>query len=581
MEITLKYERDYKLTPTQQVFVDRGIPLEEIEHYLNTTDDDINSWKDLKNMQLAVETYLKHIDKKSKILIQVDSDVDGFTSAALLYNFTKENFPGADLSYQVHENKAHGLEVTDDILQNKYDLVIVPDAGSNEYEIHAELKELNIDCIVLDHHDCDKESEDAIIVNNQLSPDYENKALSGVGVVWQFCLAIGDLAADPIVVHADNYLDLVSLGLVADMMDLRSFETRRLIDKGLEIMNDGNKPFQNTFLAEFVIKQSYSLGSSVTPIGISFYIAPFINSTVRVGTLEERIGLFEAMLEEKANEMVPSTKRGAKGEMEKFSIEAARIATNVKNRQKREEDKGAIAFAEHVNEEYLNKNSIIVLDTGGTVVKDLNGLIANQMQSKFQRPALVISRKDGFVSGSGRGYESNVMTDFRQFINESGLAEYAEGHAQAFGVKFTEENFQQFIEYANANLDYAGAFKEYEADFIMEGPEIDSELVLELAKLKNFWGKGMEEPLIAFRNVPISTSDKFAMANNALKLLAKDVPCIKFRAGEGAFEELAPNEYTISLVDIVGKTNLNEFNGRTSGQIFITEYEIVDTKINF
>lgn len=581
MEITLKYERDYKLTPTQQVFVDRGIPLEEIEHYLNTTDDDINSWKDLKNMQLAVETYLKHIDNKSKILIQVDSDVDGFTSAALLYNFTKENFPEADLSYQVHENKAHGLEVTDDILQNKYDLVIVPDAGSNEYEIHAELKELNIDCIVLDHHDCDKESEDAIIVNNQLSPDYENKALSGVGVVWQFCRAIGDLAADPIVVHADHYLDLVSLGLVADMMDLRSFETRRLIDKGLEIMNDGNKPFQNTFLAEFVIKQSYSLGSSVTPIGMAFYIAPFINSTVRVGTLEERIGLFEAMLEEKANEMVPSTKRGAKGEMEKFSIEAARIATNVKNRQKREEDKGAIAFAEHVNEEYLNKNSIIVLDTGGTVVKDLNGLIANQMQSKFQRPALVISRKDGFVSGSGRGYESNVMTDFRQFINESGLAEYAEGHAQAFGVKFTEENFQQFIEYANANLDYAGAFKEYEADFIMEGPEIDSELVLELAKLKNFWGKGMEEPLIAFRNVPISTSDKFAMANNTLKLMAKDVPCIKFRAGEGAFEELAPNEYTISLVDIVGKTNLNEFNGRTSGQIFVTEYEIVDTKMNF
>ena len=213
MEITLKYERDYKLTPTQQVFVDRGIPLEEIEHYLNTTDDDINSWKDLKNMQLAVETYLKHIDNKSKILIQVDSDVDGFTSAALLYNFTKENFPEADLSYQVHENKAHGLEVTDDILQNKYDLVIVPDAGSNEYEIHAELKELNIDCIVLDHHDCDKESEDAIIVNNQLSPDYENKALSGVGVVWQFCRAIGDLAADPIVVHADHYLDLVSLGL--------------------------------------------------------------------------------------------------------------------------------------------------------------------------------------------------------------------------------------------------------------------------------------------------------------------------------------------------------------------------------
>lgn len=581
MEIKLKYERDFKLTPTQQVFVDRGIPLEQIEHYMNTTDDDIQSWEDLENIKAARDIFIKHLRNKGKILIQVDSDVDGFTSAAHLYNFTKSNFPDANIEYQVHEEKKHGLEMTNDILTNKYDLIIVPDAGSNEYEKHKTLKDLNIDCIILDHHDCDLESEDAIVVNNQLSPNYKNKALSGVGVVWQFCRAIESADKGTGATTADQYLDLVALGLVADMMDLRSFETRRLIDKGLEIMNDGNVKGQNTFLAEFIIKQNFSLGSSVTPIGISFYIAPFINSTVRVGSLEERIGLFEALLEDKASLMIPSQKRGAKGEMERFSVEAARVASNVKNRQKTQEDKGAIAFGKHVNDEYLKENSIIVLDTGGTVVKDLNGLIANQMQSKFRRPALVISKQDGFVMGSGRGYESNVMSDFRAFINESGLAEYAEGHAQAFGVKFTEENFEKFIKYCNDNLDYGNSYKEYEVDFIMDNDEVDADLVLELASLKRFWGKGVEEPVLAFTNIRIDQQSKILMKSNTLKLMAKDVPCIKFRAPEGAFEELAPNAYTISIVDIIGKTNLNEYNGRSSGQIFIEEYEIKGTKTNF
>lgn len=366
------------------------------------------------------------------------------------------------------------------------------------------------------------------------------------------------------------------------MMDLRSFETRRLIDKGLEIMNRGDIVGQNTFISEFVKKQSFSLGSSVTPIGLAFYVAPFINAVVRVGTLEERIMLFEAMLEDKANTMIVSNKRGAKGELERFCIEAARIISNVKNRQKTEETKGAIAFGKHVNQEYLENNSIVILDTGGTVVKDLNGLIANQMQSKYQRPSLVISKEDGFVRGSGRGYESNVMSDFRGFINESGFAEYAEGHAQAFGVEFTEENFEKFIEYANKKLDYKNSFKEYEADFIIDEADLNADLILEIAMLKRFWGKGIEEPLIAITNVKIDQHKKILMKSNTLKLMAGgDVPCIKFRAPEGAFEELAPNEYTVSIVDIIGKTNLNEYNGRSSGQLFIEEYNIKDTKMNF
>ena len=444
------------------------------------------------------------------------------------------------------------------------------------------LKELGIDCLVLDHHDAPYESEDALVVNNQLSKNYKNKDLSGVGVVWQLCRAMDAYSIRPLSKFADDYLDLVAVGLVADMMDLRSFETRRLVDKGLKIMNNSFGQKGNIFLKEIAEKQAYSLGDEVTPIGIAFYVAPLINAVVRVGTHEERIATFECFLDEIANEPLPSTKRGAKeGDTEIRVTQGVRIAGNIRNRQKREQDKGAETFGQHINQEYLDNNSLIVLDTGGTVIKDLNGLIANQMQSKFKRPSLVISEVDGFIQGSGRGYETSVMKDFKSYINDSGYAEFAEGHPNAFGVKFTKENFKKFIEYTNSDLDYGDSHKEYDVDFIIDYEDLDSDMILNIANLKKYWGTGLDESYIIFKNVRISQSDKTLMKSNALKLMAKDIPCIKFRAPDGAFEELAPNEYTDSIIDIVGKPNLNVFNGNVSGQMFIEEYKIIDTKLNF
>jgi len=582
MQVNLINEINPNYTATEQILTNRGIPYDKINAYLNTTDSDINSFLDLNNMEAAVKMLFKHLKCNSRILIQVDSDVDGFTSAALLYNYLRANYPNARMDYQVHDQKRHGLDMIDSIYQNKYDLIIVPDAGSNEYEKHKELKDLNIDCLVLDHHDAPYESEFALVVNNQLSERYENKDLSGVGIVWQLCRAMDHFSIEEPNRPADSYLDLVAVGLVADMVDVRSFETRRLIDKGLEIINNPHARGKNIFLTKIVEKQSYSLGSEVTPTGIAFYIAPLINAVVRVGTHEERIFIFECFLDEIASELLPSTKKGSKpGDTETRVEQGVRIAGNIKNRQKKEQDRVAKIFGQHIDQEYLDNNSLIVLDTGGTVAKDLNGLIANQMQAKYKRPALVVSEVDGYIEGSARGYESNIMKDFKEYINNSGLAEFAEGHPNAFGVRFTKENFKKFIEFSNKDLDYGNAHKEYDVDFIIDYEDLDSDMILEIAKLEKFWGTGLKEPFIMFKNVVIDKTKKFLMKGNTLKLIVKDIPCIKFKAPEGVFDELAPNEYTSSIIDIVGKPNLNVFNGQTIGQIFIEDYNIVGTKVNF
>mgnify|MGYP006935837631 FL=1 len=110
------------------------------------------------------------------------------------------------------------------------------------------------------------------------------------------------------------------------MMDVRDFETRRLIDKGLQ-------QIRNPYFRGAIDKDQFHFTEEITPIGVAFYIAPLINATTRVGTQEEKIMLFESMLDFKGYELVPSTKRGCKGQAETRVEQACRNCTNIKSRQ--------------------------------------------------------------------------------------------------------------------------------------------------------------------------------------------------------------------------------------------------------
>ena len=109
--------------------------------------------------------------------------------------------------------------------------------------------------------------------------------------------------------YSSQFLDLVATALVADMMDLKDFETRHLVTLGL-------KQIRNPYLKGMVSKQSFQLRDGITPFGIAFYIAPYVNATIRVGSQEEKLILFESMLDYRGYEQIPSTKRGCKGQVE-------------------------------------------------------------------------------------------------------------------------------------------------------------------------------------------------------------------------------------------------------------------------
>lgn len=529
---------------------------------------------------------IKHISAGHKILIQIDSDCDGYTSAALLINYLNCLFPAFvqnNIIYRFHNGKEHGIILT--TIPDDVQLVIAPDSSSNDYEVHEELAKRNVDVLVIDHHEAEKVSEFACIINNQLC-DYPTKSLSGVGMVYKFCQYMDELMNND---YADYFLDLVSLGMVADMMDLRDFETKHLIHRGLTDV-------RNPFFRGMVDKNAYSIGSDLTPMGVAFYVAPYVNATIRMGTPEEKKIMFESMLDFKAYKEIPSTKRGCKGQMEQVVEQAVRNCANIKNRQTKARDTGFEVIQRLINENNLldNKVLIVQIPAAAHIEKNLTGLIANQLMAKYQRPVLLLnetvyeqevfdtngqflfSLEEKCWEGSARGYDKSSLTDFRQFCLHSGIVMYAEGHANAFGFGIRDKAMKEFINYCNIYLAYTTFEPCYHVDFIFSADNFNGNEIIEIAELKSLWGQGIDEPYIVLENVKVTNSNITLMSpdkNPTLKItLPNGTSLIKFKSSQEEFEFLKTDG--MITLNVVGKCERNVWNGRISPQIIVEDYEI-------
>ena len=558
-------------SPMQQILVNRGIDVKDIEHYLKTSDADILNPDLLDNMAEGVKRLVSAIKNQEKMFLIVDCDADGFTASAALVNYIYKVFPSAMdlLSIQLHEGKEHGIEEKwlEEIVANEYKLVICPDASSNDYEQHKFLKDNGIDVLVLDHHDAEEVSENAIIINNQLS-DYPNKTLSGVGVVYKFCSKIDELMK---IKEADTILDLVSLGMIADMMDMRNFETKHLIQKGLTRI-------ENPFFKALVERQAYSIGETVTPIGVAFYIAPLINATIRVGTQNEKEVMFKAMLNHCAYDMIPSTKRGEKGKTEAIVTQAVRNATNVRNRQKKARDNGFEYVEQIIAANNLDKNKIIVVQVSEDLDKNLTGLIANQLMAKYQKPVLLVRETDeGLLQGSARGYDKSELKDLKSFLLESGFMEYAEGHAAAMGVGIYKDKVNALVDYSNtvlANYDFSAC---YDVDYEYMSNDFKAQDIIDIGSMKSLWGKGIDEAMVVIKGIKITSNNITLMSANknpTIKItLQNGTSLIKFGASQAEFESLKSSGYT--EIDVIGTCAINEWQGMITPQILIKDYEVV------
>ena len=576
MNFQLKAPRIPHMSVVEQVFVNRGIPANEVTHYLNTSVADVIDPAVITNIEAGAKMLVSHIAQGSKVLVQIDSDCDGFTSAAVLINYLNCLFPGFvqnNVFYRPHTNKAHGI--IPETVPSDVKLVIAPDSSSNEFEIHKLLQERGVDVLVIDHHNTTHYSEHACVINNQMD-DYPTKSLSGVGMVYKFCSYLDSLLH---VDYADQYLDLVALGILADVMDLRDFETRYLVDTGLANV-------RNPFLRGMVAKQDFQLKGKLTPHGVSFYIAPGVNAITRVGTVEEKLMLFESMLEFRAYEQIPSTKRGCKGQTETRVEQACRNCTNIRNRQNKARDASLEIIERIIEEKNLLENQVLAVKLEGKNESNRNitGLIANQIMGRYQRPVLILNRtvhdedpNNVYVTwdGSGRNANGTDLTNFQEFLQESGYFEFAEGHDNAFGVSIRDEHFAPFIEYANEKLKDVDFSPKYTPDVIYFANMVHGSEILKLADLGHIWGQGVEEPIVVITDIKVDKNNLNLFGSTLKIALPSDegISLVKFRSSNEEYESLY-SELGCVTINVVGKCSRNS-GWDDKPQIIIDDYEIV------
>ena len=528
----------------------------------------------------AIRAIITTINNNQDAILIVDCDCDGYTSAALLYNYLYTIFPTWTLNHlqwYMHTGKQHGLhDCVDYIIDNNFSLVLCPDAGSNDYEEH---KKLNIPIIVLDHHLADTISPDAIIINNQLT-DYPNKYLSGVGVVWQFCRFFDTFLNTN---YADGFLDLVALGLDADMMSLKSFETRYLITKGFLKEN-----IKNPFIDYILDKNAFPLSksdyvsansnASCTAMGAAFFIVPFINAVTRSGTQEEKEILFKSMLPRFAFEEVLSNKRGHKaGETEKLILQAIRTVTNVKNRQTRAEDAGLAMLENMIETNYmLNHKILLFLLEPNQIDSEIRGLIANKFMAKYQRPCCILTRTEGDTyDGSMRGYTKSGINSFKNILEQCPGVVYVQGHDNAAGLSLQKDKITDFINYIDDVLKDVSIEPIYRVDYDFKDIDNNNDIILQIAKMNDYWGQDIDRAYVNI-NFKITNSNFTIMKSNTLKFtLPHGLTIIKFNGTEDEINNFTTEGFI--EVNAICKCNANEWGGQTYPQLIIEDYEIVDS----
>ena len=566
----------------ETVLNNRGI--KDPSTYLHLTNDVVQDYNCLSNIQKAVQCFMKHYEAHDKIVVMPDEDCDGYTSSAMLYLYIKSLDQDYPIFYVMHSRpKMHGLG-GDEYMQIPDDtkLLIMADAGTNDANECNYLIEKGMDVIVIDHHDANyqDESEDeinyqtaeynnAIIVNNQLSSEYDNKDLSGAGVVYRFLQALDEELWED---NADNFLDLCLVGNVADVMDIRNFETRYFINQGIS-------NFKNKFLVALAKAQEYSMHGEITVHNIAWYIAPVINSITRIGTNEERELVFRAMIEQ--DETFAYDKRGVGLVDENIYDRAARIAKNAKSRQDKQRDK---VFNELQNKADLNEKVVFLESKQATT--GLVGLSAMKLADTLKRPVIIVKEvtKNGekILSGSCRNYDGSPIPNLKDLILKTNSFIFCSGHGNAAGLAIKRENIEEaknkFAELLNA-VDFN---PEIPCDFIFDIDEFDIGFIQTIDKYNWLWGTGIKEPKVAVENIEICRDDIHVQGKNfnSVSFMVNDIKFVQFNMKEddpllewaSAWDGESSDKIALNVVGTVG---INEYQGVYTAQFIIENSEVI------
>jgi single-stranded-DNA-specific exonuclease len=556
--------------PIKTVLLNRGI--NDYERYLNLTEDDIETWEHLDNINEAVECFAKHFDNYDTIAILSDVDTDGVCSSTIMYKYIKSMQEDYPVFLVLHKNnKSHGLSSWDFDIPSNTRLLIIPDAGTNDIDECQKLIDDGMSIIILDHHQkSDERINPAIVVNNQTSDSYYNKHACGAHVTYDFMRALDGYYWQE---YADDFADIVALADISDVMSLKSESTKAMVNYGLQ--NIRNKMFKHIIEA-----QEFSMKGIINPHTVSFYVTPLINSFIRLATFEERQLLIKAFCEDES-ETFEYTKRGESFPIEESIYEhVVRIAKSYKGKQDRSRDK-AVGIILNKAEE-CRDDKVAIIDATGDIDGALTGLVAIRISEAINKPVLLVREHNGVLGGSGRAFNNCPITDFRGLVEQNPYMDWGTGHNSAFGTQLQYENVELAKQWFNEQLKDVSMDKVYSVDFVININNIDVGFIHQIHEHQGIWAHGVNEPLVAITNIALKRTDIHVQGKNfdSVAFIIDDIKYVQFKmADDNPLLQFATqwggDENDEIVLDIVGEVSINEYKGIYTPQVMIKAINVI------
>lgn len=522
---------------------------EEIDDFLNN-DSRIASPFEIKDMDKACERVRSAIDNDEFICVYGDYDADGVTSTALLYSYLEA--VGANVMYYIpsRETEGYGMNTAaiDALHQKGVNLIVTVDNGVAAIEEIRHAKSLGIDTVVTDHHMPLGELPDACAVVDLHRPDCPSrfKQLSGVGVAFKLIMALEGEYCD-VDSLLDNYADLLSIGTIGDIVDLRG-ENRVFVKRGLQSLMNTDRAGIHA-----LIKNSGLEGKQLTAGNVSFTLVPRINAVGRLGLSGKSVDLLLTENMAEANKI------------------AQAMGNDNTERQQIEKD-----IIQKIDEEITRNPSrvldkIIVID-GECWHQGVVGIVASRIKDIYGKPSIIITRDGELAKGSGRSIDGFALCDAVAACAD--LLTHYGGHPMAVGLSMNSDNIELFRKRINEYADSVEMpFDTLKIACKLNPALISAELVSELAVLQPY-GAGNPTPLFGFYNMVLTNI--IPLTNN------KHLRLVLSRGGVTLSAMLfftSTHEFPYekgALLDIAATLELNEYNGSKSVSVVIKDIKAHD-----
>lgn len=529
----------------------RGIDTPEAARaFLETDPAKLHDPMLLPDMAKARDTIRRAIEQGKKIAVFGDYDVDGVTSTCVMTRVLRSL--GADVRHYIPDRLSEGYGLSmgamDRLAQDGIGLIVTVDSGVSAFEEIARARELGMEVVVTDHHECREELPDANAVVNPKRADsiYPFAELAGVGVAFKLASALAGDGQQRAVL--EQYADLVALGTVADVMPLIG-ENRIIVAAGLRRMAET----QNIGLS-MLLHESGQQGKRLTASTISFILAPRINAAGRLGHADMAAELF----------LTDDPRRA----------QTLAMALCEQNKQRQATENQILEQAlQKLRREYDPLEDQVIVLAGEEWHHGVIGIVSSRICDRYACPTVLIALEDGIGKGSGRSVKGFNL--YEALCDSAPLLERFGGHELAAGLTIREENIQQFHEnmevWAREHVNPQELMPILHIDCPIAPEFISTEATRGLDVLEPF-GMGNPQPVFSMCDLLVEEITPISSDRHVRLTLSKDgqtYTAMLFGTGQGGCG-FAQGNY----VDAAFCLEINEYRGRCSVQLVIRDIQL-------